>query len=238
MASFRALLFNVVFYVNLVIFLFVGSPLFLAPRRWAMWALKLWATTSLWWLEKIVGIRLQVRGLEHAPKGPALVAAKHQSLFETFAVLPLLDDPAMVLKRELLWIPMFGWFAIKFRMIPVDRGAGAKALKNLIARARAAARAGRQILIFPEGTRRPPGAPPDYRPGAAALYLNTGVPCVPMALNSGVYWPRRSFRLSPGTVILEFLPAIPPGLDRAAFSRRLEEATETASSALLAEARR
>jgi 1-acyl-sn-glycerol-3-phosphate acyltransferase len=238
MASFRALLFNVVFYVNLVIFLFVGSPLFLAPRRWAMWALKLWATTSLWWLDKIVGIRLQVRGLEHVPKGPALVAAKHQSLFETFAVLPLLDDPAMVLKRELLWIPMFGWFAIKFRMIPVDRGAGAKALKNLIAHARAAARAGRQILIFPEGTRRPPGAPPDYRPGAAALYLNTGVPCVPMALNSGVYWPRRSFRLSPGTVILEFLPAIPPGLDRAAFSRRLEEATETASGALLAEARR
>jgi 1-acyl-sn-glycerol-3-phosphate acyltransferase len=236
MAFLRSALFNVVFYLNLAVFLVVGSPLYLAPRTWAMWALKLWARASLWWLEAIVGIGMEVRGLEHVPKGAALIAAKHQSLFETFAVLPLLSDPAMVLKRELLWIPLFGWFAVKFRMIPVDRTAGAKALKALIGRAQAAARAGRQILIFPEGTRRPPGATADYRPGAAALYLNTGVACVPMALNSGLYWPRRSFRLSPGTVILEFLPAIPPGLSRVEFSRRLEDAVETASQALLAEA--
>jgi 1-acyl-sn-glycerol-3-phosphate acyltransferase len=235
---FRSVLFNFVFYANLTTFLLVGSPLLLAPRRWAMWALKLWATTSLWWLQVIVGIRLEVRGLGHVPPGAVLIAAKHQSLFETFAVLPLLADPAMVLKRELLWIPLFGWFAVKFRMLPVARAAGATALKTLIGRAKAAARAGRQVLIFPEGTRRPPGALPAYRPGAAALYLNTGMPCVPLALNSGIYWPRRSLKLSPGTIIFEFLPVIPPGLDRAEFSRRLQNAIETASTALLVEGRR
>jgi 1-acyl-sn-glycerol-3-phosphate acyltransferase len=230
---FRSVLFNLVFYANLALFLLIGSPLLLAPRAWAMWALKLWATTSLWWLSVIVGIRLEVRGLSNVPAGGVLIAAKHQSLFETFAVLPLLADPAMVMKRELLWIPLFGWFAVKFRMIPVDRTAGAAALKKLIGHAKAAVRAGRQILIFPEGTRRPPGAAPQYRPGAAALYLNTGVPCVPMALNSGVYWPRRSLSLSPGTVVFDFLPAIPPGLSRSAFAQRLEHALEEASSRLL-----
>ena len=124
----------------------------------------------------------------------------------------------MVLKRELMLIPLFGWFAHKFRMIPVDRGAGTTALKRLIGRAKEAVRQGRQVVIFPEGTRRTPGAPPDYKPGAVALYLNLGVPCVPLALNSGVFWPRRKFMRYPGTILMEFLPAIPPGLPRAGFS--------------------
>ncbi len=234
----RSLLLNIVFYVNLVVFLVVGSPLFLAPRPWAMWALKLWAKVSLWWLEVIAGIRMEVRGRQYIPTGAALVAAKHQSLFETFAVLPLLADPAMVLKRELMWIPLFGWFAVKFRMIGVDRAGGAKALKNMIGRAKEAVRIGRQILIFPEGTRRPPSAAPEYRPGAVALYLNTGTSCVPVALNSGLYWPRRSLQLRPGTIVIEFLPPIPPGLNRAEFALRLEEDIETATASLLAEGQR
>jgi 1-acyl-sn-glycerol-3-phosphate acyltransferase len=234
MQAIRSALFNAVFYVNLILFMLFFSPLFLGPRRSAMWALKLWASTSVWFLEAIAGTRLEIRGRENIPTGAAIVAAKHQSLFETFAVLPLLPDPAMVLKRELMMIPLFGWFARKFRMIPVDRGARATALKKLIGRAEEAVRQGRQVLIFPEGTRRPPGAAPDYKPGVTALYLQLGVPCVPLALNSGLYWPRRKFIRYPGTIVFEFLPAIPAGLAKAKFTERLVQVLETKTAELLA----
>jgi 1-acyl-sn-glycerol-3-phosphate acyltransferase len=234
MQAIRSAVFNIAFYLNLVLFLVVFSPLLFAKRTSAMWGLKLWARTSIWLLGAIAGTRLQVRGRQYIPEGAAIVAAKHQSLFETFALLPLLADPAMVLKRELMVIPLFGWFAKKFRMIPVDRGAGASALRKLIGRARQELRFERQVLIFPEGTRRPPGAPPDYKPGTAALYLNLGVPCVPLALNSGLFWPRRKFMRYPGTIVFEFLPPIPAGLPRDDFAAKLQDVLETKSSELLA----
>ena len=170
MTAIRSVLFNVIFYVNLILFLVIGSPLFLGPRIWAIRALQLWAKTSVWWLKVICGVGMEVRGREHIPQGAAMVAGKHQSLWETFAILPLLDDPAMVLKRELTFIPLFGWFALKFRMIAVERSAGSAALRNLIKRAKEEIAAGRQIVIMPEGTRKGPDDPPDYKPGAAALY--------------------------------------------------------------------
>lgn len=234
MQALRSALFNAAFYLNLVLFMLIFSPLFLAPRRAAMWALKVWSGTSIRLLEIIAGTRLEVRGREHIPKGAALIAAKHQSLFETFALLALLDDPAIVLKRELMHIPLFGWFARKFEMIAVDRGARATALRRLIAKTRQAIAEGRQVLIFPEGTRRAPGAPPAYKPGAVALYMNLGVPCVPVALNSGLFWPRRKFMRYPGTIIFEFLPAIPSGLPREAFAQALEAAIEGKTADLLA----
>jgi 1-acyl-sn-glycerol-3-phosphate acyltransferase len=231
----RSLAFNALFYLNLVLYLVLGCEFFLLPRKWGIRALQSWARTSLWLLEVVCGIRMEVRGTEHIPVGAVLVAGKHQSLWETFAILPLLDDPAMVLKRELSWIPLFGWFIFKFRMIRVARGAGPSALRKLIAQAKEAAALGRQIVIFPEGTRRPPEAPPDYKPGAAALYLSLGLPCVPVALNSGVYWPRRRLLRYPGTVVIEFLPAIPPGLARQEFASRLIDDIERASLALVSE---
>lgn len=237
MQTFRSGLFNVVFYLNLILFMLIFSPLFLAPRPAAMWSLKLWARSSIRLLAIIAGTRLEVRGRERIPEGAALIAAKHQSLFETFAVLPFLDDPAMIMKRELMAIPLFGWFARKFEMLPVDRSAGAGALKRLIARAREAVAQGRQVLIFPEGTRRPPGAPPAYKPGATALYLSLGVPCVPLALNSGLYWPRRRIMRYPGTILMEFLPAIPAGLPKEAFAERLQEAIESKSAEFLSSRR-
>ena len=233
----RSIAFNLVFYLNLIAFLVLGSFFYVTPRAWSMAALKVWARTTLWWLKVLAGITMEVRGREFIPQSGAMVAGKHQSLWETFALLPLFADPAVVLKRELTWIPLFGWFALKFKMIAVNRGAGASALKTMIADARTAIAGGRQILIFPEGTRRPPDAEPDYKPGAAALYLQLETDCVPFALNSGLYWPRRKFLRFPGTVIVEFMPAIPAGLKRREFSARLETAIETKTTALVAEGR-
>ena len=237
MTVIRSLLFNVLFYLNLIFFLVLGSPFFFTPRIWSIRAMQIWARSSLWLLRVVAGIGMELRGREHIPHGPALIAGKHQSFWETFAILPWLDDPAMVLKKELVYIPWFGWFARKFRMIAVERSAGSAALRNLVRQAEACIAAGRQVVIMPEGTRRAPDDPPAYKPGAAALYATLGVPCVPFALNSGLFWPRRKFLRHPGTIVLEFLPPIPPGLPRKAFQAALEGAIEPATQALVAEGR-
>lgn len=237
MTALRSAIFNLVFYINLALFLVLGSEFFLTPRRWSIRALQAWAQMSLWLLRLIVGTRMEVRGREHIPPGPALVAGKHQSFWETFAILPLLDDPAMVLKKELTYIPFFGWFIYKFRMIAVERSAGSAALKQLIRRGEEEIAAGRQVVIMPEGTRRGPDDPPDYKPGAAALYGRLGVVCVPFALNSGLFWPRRKFLRYPGTIVIEFLPPIPAGLPRREFQERLESEIEAATARLVAEGR-
>ena len=232
----RSMLFVIIFYLNTAAFLLIGSPLLFGPRRWAMAALKLHARASLWWLRLIVGTRMEVRGLERVPPGPVLIAAKHQSAWDTFALIPLFRDPALVMKAELMHIPFYGWFSRKFGMIPVRREAGAAALREMLREARLRAKAGREILVFPEGTRRPPGAPPDYKPGFALLYEGLGVTCVPLALNSGLFWPRRSLERYPGTIVVEILDPIPPGLKRSEFKALVIERIETACSRLMAEA--
>jgi 1-acyl-sn-glycerol-3-phosphate acyltransferase len=233
----RSLVFNILFYVTLVLFLVLGFEFMLFPRKWAIRALQAWASTSLWLLRVVAGIRMEVRGREYIPQGAALIAGKHQSFWETFAILPLLDDPAMVMKKELTYIPFFGWFSLKFRMIAVERSAGSKALRAVVAAAKREIEAGRQVVIMPEGTRRAPDDPPDYKPGATALYMALGVPCTPFTLNSGLYWPRRQFIRKPGTIILEFLPPLPAGLPRRQFEARLQDAIETATARLVTEGR-
>ena len=232
----RSLLFNVLFYVTTTLYVVLGSPLLFAPRRWAMAALANHARFELWLLKTIVGTKLEVRGQDKLPEGPCLVASKHQSAWETFALIPLFRDPALLMKRELFWIPFHGWFSRKFEMIPVDRDKGPAALRRMLRETRKRVADGRQIIIFPEGTRRPPGAPPDYKTGVVLLYEALGVPCVPVALNSGLFWPRRSLTRRPGTIVVEFLDPIPPGLPTAVFLERLTGAIETASHRLLAEA--
>ena len=236
----RSLVFNVVFYLVLAIMLVAGSWLLLpfAPRIWAIRALQLWARISLWLLRVICNITMEIRGSENIPRGKTLVAGKHQSFWETFAILPLLDDPCMVLKKSLTYIPFFGWFCIKFKMIAVERAAGAEALKDLVKRAHEEIARGRDIVIMPEGTRRMPGAEPDYKPGAAAVYAALGVTCVPFGLNSGIFWRRRSFRRYPGTIVLEFGKPIPHGLRRKVFQVRLQAEIEAISQKLLLEAKR
>lgn len=233
----RSLIFNTLFYINLVLFLVLGAWFLFMPRKWAIRALQAWATTSILLLRIVAGIRMEVRGAKHIPRGPCIVAGKHQSAWETFAILPLLDDPAMVLKKELSYIPLFGWFIFKFRMIPVARSAGSSAMRRMLAAAEREIATGRQIVIMPEGTRRAPDDPPDYKPGVMALYARLRVPCVPFALNSGVFWPRRRFLRYPGTIVISFLPPIEPGLDRKVFQERLVTAIETETARLVAEAR-
>ncbi len=231
----RSLLFNVLFYMTTALFVVLGSPLLFGPRRWAMAALAIHGRFELWLLKAIVGTRLEVRGREKLPKGACIVAAKHQSAWETFGLIPLFRDPALLMKRELFWIPFHGWFSHKFEMIPVDRDKGPAALRRMVREAKKRAAQGREIIIFPEGTRRSPGAPPDYKTGVVLLYEALDIPCVPLALNSGVFWPRRSLLRRPGTIIVEFLDPIPPGLPRAEFVERLISAVEAASARLLAE---
>jgi 1-acyl-sn-glycerol-3-phosphate acyltransferase len=232
----RSLLFNVLFYVTTTLFVVIGSPLLFAPRSWAMAALKVHARFELWLLRAIVGTTIEVRGRENIPAGPCLVASKHQSAWETFALIPIFRDPALLMKRELFFIPFHGWFSRKFQMIPVDRDKGPSALRRMLREAKKRIDDGREIIIFPEGTRRPPGAPPEYKTGIVLLYDALGVPCLPVALNSGLFWPRRSVIRRPGTIVVEILKPIPPGLPREEFLRRLQEAIEGASSRLLVEA--
>lgn len=233
----RSLLFGVVFYLNTAVFLLLGSPLLFGPRQWAMTGLRLHARASLWWFRVIVGTRLEVRGLEHLPEGPALIAAKHQSAWDTFALIPLFRDPAMVMKAELGKIPFYGWFSRKFEHILVQRDRGPSALRAMLRTAKARSQEGRDIVIFPEGTRRLVDAPPDYKPGVVALYSGLDVPCVPVALNSGLFWPRNSLMRRQGTIVVEVLEPIPPGLNRKDFLKALETRIEAATHRLVDEAR-
>jgi 1-acyl-sn-glycerol-3-phosphate acyltransferase len=233
----RSTAFNVLFYLNTLVFLIAALPTFLMPYRAIVAVAKSWGRVNLVLLRVVAGIDCEVRGREKIPKGPILVASKHQSAWETFALLPLIDNPVFILKRELQWIPNFGWLTIKGRMVPVDRGGGSQALAAMIERARIELADNRQLIIFPEGTRRPAGAEPRYKFGVAHLYAAGGVPCVPIALNSGLFWPRRSLRRFPGTVVAEILDPIPPGLDKDTFFARLQNDIETATARLIAEGR-
>jgi 1-acyl-sn-glycerol-3-phosphate acyltransferase len=231
----RSILFNVLFYLNLAILLIAAIPTLVMPRRAILGMAKLWGRTTLWLLRVVCGIDVEWRGLEKIPRGGILVAAKHQSVWETFALIALFPDPTFVIKRELMWVPFFGWYTQVAGMIPVDRGAGKGALAGMTVHARKALAEGRQIVIFPEGTRRPAGAEPTYKFGVAYLYAESGVPCVPIALNSGLFWPRRRFMRFPGTVRVEVLDPILPGLDRGVFFATLEHEIEGATARLIAE---
>jgi 1-acyl-sn-glycerol-3-phosphate acyltransferase len=233
----RSIAFNLLFYVNTLLLLVVALPTFLMPYRAIIAVARAWGRANLVLLRVVAGIDFEVRGREKIPKGPVIVASKHQSAWETFALLTLFDNPVFILKRELQWIPIFGWLTIKARMVPVDRGGGSPAMSAMTERARIELADNRQLIIFPEGTRRPPGADPRYKFGVALLYAAEGVPCVPVALNSGLFWPRRSIRRLPGTVVVEILDPILPGLDKDVFFKRLKNEIETATARLIAQGR-
>jgi 1-acyl-sn-glycerol-3-phosphate acyltransferase len=229
MTAIRSAIFLLWFVSVTIVLSLVFLPVLLLPRGATQWLARVWSRATFFGLKLFAGIDWEIRGTR--PTTPVLVAAKHMSMWDTLALWLALDAPAIVLKRELLRIPFYGWFLWKGAAIAIDRSAGASALRKMSEQAKAALADGRPVLIFPEGTRRKPGAVPDYKPGVAGLYSQLGVACVPVALNSGVYWD--GFSKHPGTIVLEFLPAIPPGLKRAEFMRELETRIETAMAALL-----
>ena len=230
----RSAAFNLVFYAMSVVIVIAATPCLVLPRRFTLYAMEAWSHLTLWLLRVIAGTHYEVRG--ELPRGGVLVASKHQSMWDTIVMTAILKDPAMVLKRELLWIPFYGWYAQKARMIAIDRGAAAAAIRRFVSQGKAAVAEGRPVVIFPEGTRSAPGSKLEYKPGVAALYRQLGVECVPAAVNSGLFWARRGFTRRPGTILLEFLPPIPAGLDRKTFMAELETRIETATAKLVEEA--
>ncbi len=236
MITIRSLIFNAVFYLNLVVLMIIGLPVMLFGRRGVFALARLWGAVSVWLLQTICGLRLEYRGVENIPPGAVLIAAKHQSFLETFALLKYAPDFAIILKRQLTHVPLFGLYLIVSQQIAIDRGRGRQALQQIAAAAKPVFAAGRQVFIYPEGTRRPPGAPPRYKQGVTTLYAETGAACLPVAVNTGLFWRRRGFLRRPGVAVIEYLPIIAPGLDPAAFSERLQSAIEAACARLNAEA--
>lgn len=228
-----SLLFNLAFFGWTALACVAALPTLLLPRLVLVRLGWLWARVIIALLAVLAGLRYEVRGAGLRLRGPAIYAFKHQSALDTLLLPLLIPDPAIVLKRELLFIPLFGWYLAKTRQIAIDRRGGGAALKRMLRAAQHCLAEGRSLTIFPEGTRVPPGERRPYHAGVAALYGQLGVPVVPVALNSGLFWPRRSFVKKPGLVTVEFLPAIPPGLSRKDFLAELERRTEDACARLL-----
>jgi 1-acyl-sn-glycerol-3-phosphate acyltransferase len=231
----RSLVFNVAFYIVLAGLVIFGLPTLLIDRFAIFWLARLWTGASFWLLRVICGTRVEFRGVERIPPGACIVAPKHQSILDVFALFPFFPDFTFILKKELTQIPLFGWYLKRGELTAIDRSQGASALSQAKARAKESLARGRQLILYPEGTRRPPGAAPLYKFGIAHIYADNNVPCLPVAHNAGMFWGRRMFLRRPGTILFEFLPVIEAGLDAKTFYQRLQDELESATNRLIAE---
>ena len=233
----RSILFNLAFYIAIIVEMIVFTPYyFLVSRKKAWFVPRFWSKANHWLMEKIVGTTYEIEGSEHIKHEACIIAPKHQSFWDTYAFLPYIPEPIYILKRELMWIPLFGWYLAKMKMIPVDRGSRSVALKSIIRGAQPAIAEKRQIMIYPEGTRRAPGDVPNYKFGIAHLYTNLNLPVIPIAHVAGLYWPRRKFLRYPGVIKVRVLPPIQPGLSVEDFLKELQRVTEAACDEFLIEA--
>lgn len=229
----RSIVFQILFYFWTAFIGIVGLPALILPRKVVYLISPLWSAGNFAILRAITGLGHRIEGSEHVAPTPVIYASKHQSAWDTMIFPLILKNPIVVLKKELRAIPFYGWYLMKYGSISIDRSSGAKALRSMVQQARAAIDAGRPIVVFPEGTRTAPGERAKYQSGVAALYRELDVPVVPVALNSGMFWRRRSFLRKPGTIVLRLLPPIPPGLDRREFMARLENDIENAQAELV-----
>ena len=232
MIAVRSIVFNAAFYLWTAFMLIICTPVLALDWRVTVRCQKFWANGVLRLMHALVGIALEVRGRENIGQSPVIIASKHQSAWDTLIWHVIVNAPAVVMKSELLWIPFYGCYSLKAGMIPIDRRGGAAALKAMVRSARQAIERQQPIVIFPQGTRTAPGTHASYQPGVIAIYRGLGIPVVPVALNSGLFWPRRSLRRNPGTIVVEFLPRIEPGLERGPFLAELEDRIETATTKL------
>ncbi|WP_137157154.1 lysophospholipid acyltransferase family protein [Rhizobium sp. FKL33] len=232
----RSALFQLAFYVSFIVQMIIFSPIyFFLPRKTAYVIPKNWARLNLWLAKTIIPLTYEIEGRENIPEGGCIIAAKHQSFWDVIAIVPMVDDPVYILKRELLWIPLFGWYAAKQDMIPIKRSDKSRAIPNMIARAREELAKNRQLIIYPEGTRKAPGAEPDYKYGVARLYSDLQVPVVPMVAHAGLFWPRHGFLRQPGHIKIRIMKPIEPGMSAQAFFQHLATEMEVESDRLLME---
>ncbi len=236
MTFIRSALYSVWFYLTLAVIGLLAMPISLFSRSFAMSAVKFFCHVQAFGLWLICGISTEVRGREHLPKGAGLIAMRHQSTYDTLAPFTFIENPAFILKKELLKAPVFGVYASRVG-IPIDREGGTKTMKLMLAAAKKGVQAGQQIIIFPEGTRQLPDTPLDVKPGVIFMYNDLQIPCVPVALNTGLCWQGSGFKRKPGKIIFEILPPIEPGLKRAEFTERLKNALDPATERLVAEGR-
>ncbi len=222
----RLTLFHIIFYVSIVAVSLISGVLFFSPRALVRWIVHVWCAFVLFILRTIIGLRYELRGVEHIPDGPCIFASKHQSVWETFMLFHLMPKGVLVTKSDLFFIPFWGLGMWAVGFVAVHRETPI-ALRGLIKMCQKRVEQGYSIIIFPEGTRKAPGAALDYQIGVAALYKFLDVPCVPIAVNAGKFWPRRSFARNPGTIEIEIMPPLEGGLPRKVFMKRLEEIIET-----------
>ncbi len=232
MTALRSTLYVLLFSLWTVLVAVTCTPMLLGPRRWVLGMFHVWGHGVVALLA-VAGVRVEVRGREFIPKGAALVAPKHQCMLDVFAQFTWLPATAFVMKKELAWIPWFGWYGAKAGAIVIDREGSSKTMRQVIREGTERFAWGAQVVIFPEGHRQPIGAAPDYKPGIAALYRELDVPVHPVATNAGEHWSAKGLKLKPGLIVYQYLEPIPPGLKRAEFMRLLQDRTETASAALL-----
>lgn len=235
MTLIRSLIFNLFFWLWNTVVLLGMIVFFVAPRTALQGAVRFWTHGLRIGLKFITGLDYEVRGLENLIDGPAIYASKHQSAWDTFVFYALVNDPNYVLKKELMNVPLWGWYARKCEAIAIDRSGGASALKQMIRDTQDRLRRGRSVIIFPEGTRTRPGEHLPLFPGIAALYSQCDAPIIPVALNSGLFWSRRSLIRRPGKIVIEILPAIPDGLSRKEFMAELETRIRTGTDRLVEE---
>lgn len=237
MNALRSWTFVLFLYGSMVAIGLIFLPSLLLPRQIAMIGVRTWARLARWGMRVICGAETEFRNQDSLTKEPVLVACKHQSTIDTLMPFLYLKDPCIVLKKELLWYPFFGWYALKIGMIPIDRSGSMKALKTMTKQAKAVVDEGRSLLIFPEGTRYSPGEKAEYKTGIALLYKELGVDCLPVALNTGICWPPKGVPRYPGKMVIEFQPLIETGLNRKAFMTAMETRIESAADRLLLEGR-
>jgi len=229
----RSTIFNLLFYFWTLLVCVVMLPILFFPPKVVVVAGRIWARGVVFMLRFICGIKMKIEGQENLPEGACIIASKHQSAWETIIFYALCESPAYILKREVNFLPFFGWYSARVKTIAVNRGAGAKAMRDLIKQAKDRLQNGRQIIIFPEGTRIKAGEKGYYKPGVAAIYMQTGSVVVPVALNSGICWGRNSWVKKQGVISLKFLPVIEAGLPKKEFMARLESDIESESNKLL-----
>ncbi len=230
-----SLLFVAQMYLAMAVLAVVFTPFALFTPRAAFAAMYAYCAWVRWSARWMIGLASEVRG--PVPTGEVLIAAKHQSFFDILLLFSVLPRPKFIMKREIIRTPILGWYALRIGCIPVDRGRRGAAIRQMVEDvARGRAEPG-QLVIYPQGTRVPPGVAAPYKPGTGVLYAELGQPCVPVATNVGAFWPRRGILRRPGLAVVEFLPAIAPGQPQAAFMAGLEAEIETASDRLLAETR-